>query len=292
MARSLVLLALVVAALAGSAVAGVVSGDLYMMQPQMGFVARFTFSKSESRDIPSGFVNFTLSVADPAKAQQMKLYIFDDQDDSWPALYGKGLSCQTFVQQAKNKDTPTSIVWNSDNQWVETGRSFNEITRPRVWYFVVSNCDSGLLGATFSGVSMVNVHLQNNYGTWNREFGTDQAGLNTLYVLFWLHSVGLGFAWLYGLRSYQEAGGLSPSGGSADGEGMHPLLKLLTGVVVVYFLGMMCVMIHFIKYSNDGVGSGIRGFGDFMVRVCVHCCLFCRVCLVSYIFYFARLFSS
>jgi hypothetical protein len=172
----------------------------------------------------------------------------------FPPAFNAGLSCSAFAQQAKNSWV---VSWDASGNWDSGLLYFTEHTRPREWYFIITNCVGGQLGATFSGVTITSAHFLNNYGSWSREFGADQMGLNTLYLLFWLHAAGLTCAWIYGLKNYQESFVT-----------MHLMLKLLSLIVLLYFFGMMFNMIHFIKFGNDGVGStGSAAFGDLLLLV-------------------------
>lgn len=112
--------------------------------------------------------------------------------------------------------------------------------------------------------------LQNNFSAWNREFGANEQGLNSLYLVFFLYSLALAIAWGFGVRMLNGNEGCACSP-------LHPLVKLLTLVITLYAFGTMCIFIHYAVYAQNGVGSGIRGLGDFLVRLLR--CASCLCCL-------------
>jgi len=89
------------------------------------------------------------------------------------------------------------------------------------------------------------VHFKNLLSTsWNSEFGVDQQGLNSIYVIFFVFYFILLALHLFGVhRSYRAL------------KYFHPLIRLFTVILVLQFLFVAAKMIHFIRFSEDGMGS-------------------------------------
>ena len=71
--------------------------------------------------------------------------VYDDQEFSWPAVYGKDLSCQ--VKQTKAL-LSVPVHFDAHNQFY-FATNINEHIRPRFWYVVLANCEK-VYGITYA----------------------------------------------------------------------------------------------------------------------------------------------
>jgi len=124
--------------------------------------------------------------------------IYDDQDDSWPRVYKSSMPCSDKLIFSKNWDNATktlidSFRFNLPGNGATVDLIRDEIiqrARPRFWYVVLVGCTQLPLETRFRNigyrVTMLNVRATN----WNIQFGVNEQGLNTLYLLyFWIYLI-------------------------------------------------------------------------------------------------------
>lgn len=191
--------------------------------------------------------DMTLSIVMQAPVDKiprgMRLYVFDDQPNSWPMVYHQDIPCVAKISKSRNS---TAIRWNQNGRWVMPLARIHEHVRPRFWYIVAANC-MGFDDIAFE------VKFKNQGGDWKNEFGVNEQGLNTLYLCFFLiYGVGI-MIHMYALRHMWREGSL------------HPIVKLLTSAIFLMFGATFCGLIHYATFVSDGVGApAIRGFGEFL----------------------------
>eukprot|EP01006_Ploeotia_vitrea_P037471 TRINITY_DN66132_c2_g1_i1.p2 TRINITY_DN66132_c2_g1~~TRINITY_DN66132_c2_g1_i1.p2 ORF type:complete len:375 (+),score=170.14 TRINITY_DN66132_c2_g1_i1:412-1536(+) len=166
------------------------------------------------------------------RPEDLKLYVFDDQDSSWPAVYGrKDLSCAQKIARARNV---TTVSWDKGGRWKMRAR-IHEHVRPRFWYLVAANCNG--FEQLFYEVSFIN-----QGSAWDKEFGVNERGLNTLFVLFFLIYMALTLVHSYGIHK------LWPS------EVLHPIVKLLTAAITLQFFAVFFYLVHYGSFVGNGYG--------------------------------------
>ncbi|EFA78419.1 hypothetical protein PPL_09070 [Heterostelium album PN500] len=170
------------------------------------------------------------------------LYIYDDVQGSWNSVYKSSKTC----------DEKTNISLPINPQPTFDGEKYtypvNDFMRPHYWYLVAANCqdDDGInLEYTISWI--------NAGGLWKAEFSYDDQGLEAMYlVYFW-------FFLLLGAYSCYSAWVLMST------KSFHPIVKLLTISIILEFLSVFILLIHYGAYSHDGVGAkGLQGFGELL----------------------------
>jgi len=188
------------------------------------------------------------------QAKNMYVLLYSDQANSWPSVYHSSKPCWEKVQAAKNFPG-FNVNWDTNKQWrANPSYKIEQHARPRFWYTVIANCHQAAPGG-FTGVKFT-VHDLNtfNTGNWNTEFGVNDQGLNTLYVFYFIVYTLLVAANLLSMRQL-----------SVKLQYLHPLVKLFASVLALQFVGVICRLIHYCTFVNNGRGvPGIERFGDVM----------------------------
>jgi len=221
-----------------------------------GFMSKFCFDvnhDTHNGNNPVGQITVTLR--SPELIENMFVMLFDDQQESWPEVYGnEDMTCKTVETKARNYINSVGQIeprWLVD--WEDIGSGFEwtvtspiiQNIRPRWWYIALGSC----LGS-FDDIEY-DIHMVQAQGsTWDEEFGINEEGLNTLYLVFFfyyvifiiVHSVGT-----YKLRQKLEY--------------THPLVRLFFVVLLFQFVAVICHMFHYGIFSNNG--RGIPGLNSF-----------------------------
>jgi len=136
-------------------------------------------------------------------------------------------------------------------------RGIEEHVRPRFWYVVLANC----AGSGYGGIVDVTYKLhtfQAEMTSWNEEFGVNETGINTTYLIFFFiylvmvltHSVGV-------QRLSRENGGA-----------VHNIVKLFTASLWTQFFCIFFYIIHYGVYGDNGVGvPGANQFATFLEAI-------------------------
>eukprot|EP01132_Coremiostelium_polycephalum_P004083 gene4083-5111_t len=202
------------------------------------FLSKFCYSTEGDG---YGFIYFT----GEAKDNNTRVFIYDDQDDSFPKVYGKSYSCD----QKTNHSFVNRMfeIYNFTNPWSEPNTQYiKDKQRPHFWYVVAANCN-GTIDINYK------LTMKNQGGLWKAQFSYDEQGLEALYlVYFWV------FLILVGISVY-NAWSLIKT------RSFHPIVKILMIAVLLEFFSCFILLIHYGIYSHDGVGAkGLRGFGELL----------------------------
>lgn len=147
--------------------------------PGFEFVGKFCFDFT-GQDIPhAGFLEAHVTTApgeDPVKNGLNKLSVlfFDDETTSWETILNTNKACKDKLGLAKGHfdvDLKGEKMYHGSS-WIA------QHIRPRFWYVVLANCE-GFTNVEYA-VHFVNV----NRGVTNREFGTNDQGINWIYLTF------------------------------------------------------------------------------------------------------------
>ena len=121
---------------------------------------------------------------------------------------------------------------------------------------------AAVAGPGFSKVDYRAHAIQLSQSSWNREFSQESQGLNSLYLSFFFIFNLLLFVHAYGNYNLQRQ--LSY---------LHPMIKLFLLVVVVEYLAIFVLLLHYGTYASNGVGIlALLRFGQ--VAAIVSRCLF------------------
>lgn len=222
------------------------------------FIGKFCFQYLPS-GAPVGTVSLDLSMplyndvqSGGARGGQtdqtdIALVLFDDQEESWPLVmaHWDEWSCQEKMAHSKGHYQYSPSEWShaADGHTVTLSASLTSISqrlRPRFWYFALSRCHGG-----FEAVSYHLHTTQSVTSSWSKEFGSNDVGLNTLYILLFLLTGAMVVAHGYSTLELH----------AAFNQYLHPLLKLLIGVMALEMLSVFALMVHYCTYARDGIGS-------------------------------------
>jgi hypothetical protein len=177
---------------------------------------------------------------------QLSWAVFDDEDDSWPLV----LSHSDDWTCAEKKSTPVPAIMGDQFRWgvgtdqtdVFAQLSVTQKSRPRFWFVVIFNCD----GTQVKPIRDIEyeVHFLNvQQSTWDAEFGTNERGLNTMYLIFII---------LYTLFFIVHFVGVHRLRKQLDY--IHPIVKLFAFILCIQLLSLVCYFVHYFQFGQDGVG--------------------------------------
>jgi len=233
------------------------------------FMGKFVFPTGK----PAGDVTITLTPSLSAQAdykdfKDYEIWLYDDEDTSWPSIYKQKPTCKQARGIAKDATTDAdgkTTVWDSykvkfgnkadddfarDESNAVVSQSvvgkINQNARPRFWFVVLANCNAET--DLFSPVKDVKyeVHFVNSpdiVSKWQLEFGSNQMGLQILYLVFFLLYMPFMAVHYYGV--YQLSQKL---------EYVHPMVKVFAVVVFLQFLVITAKLVHYGSFARNGVG--------------------------------------
>ncbi|KAJ5072218.1 intimal thickness receptor-related [Anaeramoeba ignava] len=198
------------------------------------FYTKFCFDQSSSN-----YGNFTWDITTDSVFYQFDFY--DDSSNSWEDVYHSSDSCSTKSSKAIDISQIESKVPGFDE--------FLDISRPRFWYFAVSNCPNNRISLTH-----VDVHIWNSGASkLNKEFSCNEQGLVVMFLIFMI--IFIIMLSIYTFESWK----LFKEGN------FHALARISFLALVFETVGLICVFAHFAAYANDGKGSfGLRVFGELL----------------------------
>jgi len=212
------------------------------------FLAKFCFDYTpDGSPEPGGWLDISLT-PDADHSSDIELLIYDDQPESWPMIYKKNVPCEERIEKAKNwapNELPKIYKpnWSMTNgRWTLPRVPIHEHARPRFWYIVASNC------RMFRNLGY-DIQFINRGSKWNREFGVNVQGLNTLFVRFAIFYLIFLLVHLYGVRLAWESKGY-----------IHPIITLISICICLQFIGIMLQLIHLIIYTENGMGAPFLSF--------------------------------
>lgn len=218
------------------------SGTVSSTDEGFAYIGKFCYDYTE-RAPPGGTdgSTMTLSVVLQAGDRQnlprgLRLYVFDDQASSWPAVYGKSdLACSLKVSKSRNS---TGISWDAAGRWTMPIARIHEHVRPRFWYLVIASCRG------FEDIDY-EVRFTNQGGTWQQEFGVNEQGLATLYIVYFLvYSAAL----LLQTYAFQKRW---------SSEYLHPIVKLSSATIILQFVAVFCAVVHYSAFVGNGFGAPV-----------------------------------
>jgi len=133
-----------------------------------------------------------------------------------------------------------------------TSAPIRQGVRPRFWYFVLADCTNKLHDVHYR------MHaVQAAMSSWNEEFGSNELGLNTTYLTFFF--VYVLFLTIHGISTWKLQRKLSY---------LHPMLKLFLIVLVVNFIAVFVLLLHYGSYARNGIGMpSLLKAGEILVIV-------------------------
>jgi hypothetical protein len=202
-----------------------------------------------------------------------------DTDGSFQALLDNwnDWDCKTKVAMSKGGGAnstytgiqSTSLSYSSDRTQATVGFSLtiSESARPRYWFFTFARCNPTAPG--FQNVDF-RIHATQESASWSKEFGYNENGINTLYIVFmFLFSVVVFFE-CYGTYKLQQK--LSY---------LHPMLKLALISIVIEWISLFVLLLHYGSYSSNGEGILILMKLGQVLAVISRCFLMLLLLLLS-----------
>lgn len=217
----------------------------------------FGFVASESVSVVAGEMAITIHGGKPGTTA--RAIIYSDQDSSWGEIFDDADGTYNDKLTCTEKSHFSKVYDSTRNKWTElyygqpTLIDFSEgdfvgvfpvyqQSRPRYWYIGIENCDdpSALQGLTYTA------HFTQSYvdnAAWEAEFSVESNGLQSLYLSYFIFMSIYLAVHIYGVKGLNEQ--LSY---------VHPLVKLFTFIVVLEYLSVIFLFLHYAAYAGDGVG--------------------------------------
>jgi len=204
------------------------------------FIGRFCFDYNPS-DEPAG--HFILSVRDPSQSSSLKWAIYDDEDFSWPVVLDmkSSATCAELMTMPPAKHFNQFPVITDPEGWQTTGPTkITQRLRPRFWFLALANCDHP---ESLRDIEYEIHFLNSQQSSWEVEFGSNERGLNTLYLVFGLLYTAFIVIHSYGVYRLRKELGF-----------IHPIIKIFTLAVIFEYLSIFCNAIHYLSFGSNGVG--------------------------------------
>lgn len=205
---------------------GTVSGNDFI------YISKFCFDKVETHAKHVPKLTVEVSNADGSSTSGQAVYLFDDQEESWPKQV-RAKSCSEKVKYSRrivsNHSEIQGILVPPTGDAHETV-NVTEHIRPRWWYVVVAHC-GGKVDAKYK-ITFVQAD--------GSQFGFDTKGIFGLYIFFFcLYTVGFG---LYMLNLYFQV------------KTTHTLVQRFAGLYGNMVFGVLLIIIHLASYNASGKG--------------------------------------
>jgi len=196
-----------------------------------------------------GHLVFEIENFNATVVPNLRLYYYmwlDGHDEHWLDIYNNRnhMTCDELV--AKADDNRILFANYSDHPFAQKF--------PRYWFIAIADCKSnGFKDFKYK------LHIYNTDSDWGKEISFDQQDLPGLYLFYFLlYLVGLA-AHIYGIYTLYRS------------DFLHPVVKILSATIFLYFISIFCLFIHWMSYKNNGVGSpfflGAGEFLDFLSQI-------------------------
>lgn len=231
----------------------------------MPFLGKFVFDQGDEATT-DGNIHVDVTLPDGAKTvTQLNLVVFSDANDAWSNAYDAGSCTAVFAKMASGSYDHKTLNFNGGNT-ASLDLAMVGTRRPRSWYASLVLLDTttdpsnpkALCGGW--GSFDFKIHFTRDVSSWNTEFGVDVEGMNTLYIVFFFAYVAFVLVHFYNVNQLSQKLSF-----------VHPIVKMLTFSIFLEFISILVLLIHFGKYTQDGVGlSSFYKFGqiaDVLSRV-------------------------
>eukprot|EP00456_Euglypha_rotunda_P025296 TRINITY_DN20495_c0_g1_i5.p1 TRINITY_DN20495_c0_g1~~TRINITY_DN20495_c0_g1_i5.p1 ORF type:complete len:152 (-),score=18.01 TRINITY_DN20495_c0_g1_i5:10-465(-) len=112
------------------------SGSVLREGDGLWFLGKFCF-EIDPTDVV-GSIDITLNTATPDQWPNSEILLFLDDDNGWPAVWNKGLTCDEWISHSVDAGRRT-VIWNNGNFHVLIN-DITEHTRPHFWFVALSTC--------------------------------------------------------------------------------------------------------------------------------------------------------
>jgi len=208
------------------------------------FLGKFCFQDIATPNFTShkgpaaGLIDVELTNSDDTGALYY-LMMYDDQDNSWPKMYDKGLSCEEMASDDYTK-AEVEVLLNGLATYEKTIPIHQHI-RPRWWWLYLTNCDWDINGTDTSSDIEFEIHFTQNTTAWlEKEVGSNDQGLSLMY------SVYLGvYIILFGVQMYSYYA-------YTIQQYIHQVIKLLTATIGLQLFAVIFNFADWIIYTESG----------------------------------------
>eukprot|EP01133_Synstelium_polycarpum_P016644 gene16644-19775_t len=185
--------------------------------------------------------NGTLELSVTSDNPNVRFYFYDDAVDSWNKVYKSKNDCEWKSAMAFNNTSQPNLDGSSHTYL------FSDPKRPHFWYIAAADCTGGSLEFSYKATFL------NSGGLWSAQFSQDEHGLEALYLVYFFAFLALAaFSCYTGWALLRT-------------QSYHPIVKLLTLSILLEFLSVFIILIHWGAYSHNGVGAkGLLGFGEIL----------------------------
>lgn len=221
------------------------------------FIGKFVFDTSPDEGGSAGNLTIDVEVegwaamdaTTKAGYTNYEVWLFDDEENSWPAIYGKDIPCQDARKMAKNYNAETGIISGTFALAFDdaTGKAsakaeISQRSRDRYWYAIVAHCkEDGK--HNIENIRYRSHFVNMNRGYWDREFGANQAGLQTLYLCFFLLYLPFMIIHFFGVVKLSQ-----------KLEFVHPMVKLFAIVILLQMGVVLSNLCYWCAYVTNGMG--------------------------------------
>jgi len=228
-------------------------------------MGKFCFDFNADRvEVGDVFIELTSPGGTPPS--NLKIGFYDDDGTAWSDAYSGDESCVERGKQTVDGEYMQISPFNS-NGVSSTDVRVTETVRPRFWYVVLANCDGGFQNIHYR-ISFTNILSSH----WNKQFGVNEQGLNTLYLVYFFVYTIFVMTHLYGVRKLSRE----------TGAYVHPLVKIFTFGVLFQYLAVFSELIHLGVFVNDGIGvPALSKFSTVMAT-------FARICFIFLLILLAK----
>jgi len=228
-------------------------------------MGKFCFDYNKN-SLPAGLLKIELTSPVTPPSSNLQYGAYYDTGDAWMSAYTGSESC---FERAKSTASGIYLDLNPfDSSGVSsTEISITEVTRPHFWYLVLVNCNGGYEDIHFR-LTATNILSSN----WNKQFGVNEQGLNSLYLVYFFVYTIFVMTHLYGVRKLSRE----------TAAFVHPLVKIFTFAVLFQYLSVFAELIHLGVFVNDGIGvPALSKFSTVMET-------FARICFIFLLILLAK----
>lgn len=213
-------------------------------------------------DLATGYFEWTVRTQNQAG---ISLFMYSDEDHSWPSIFDAdtgryrvpGLSCADMTrletQTVDGVRGPVKGIYQIATR-AEGNATLFQFTRPRFWYFALAccSCEANSLNGVSYELTMLNNQM--GWGPWREQFGVDEEGLQTMFVLYLIFYLLYIPVHCYGMYQHIRIS-----------SNLHAFLKIFLAVIALEFFSIVFNVAHYLKFKSDGKGAiGSLQFGRFL----------------------------
>mmetsp|Transcript_52508 Transcript_52508/g.64327 ORF Transcript_52508/g.64327 Transcript_52508/m.64327 type:complete len:466 (-) Transcript_52508:15-1412(-) len=162
------------------------------------------------------------------------ILFYDDETTSWPQLYNENLTCQEALDSSNQWHIKRKITFETSSIYDEIDYIW-EYFRPRWWWVYLVKCDNPNAKIDFDILFEQNVD-----SIWYRQAGSNEKGLNTLYLVYLILYLILFGIQLYAYHIYRIQ------------QYIHQIIKLLTSTIGFALFAVLFNFVDWMIFTETG----------------------------------------